>query len=366
MNRSITLYCSELAALVGCNRFVKKTDAWDKVFQRSFHFKETANQTNLDLGKKITQDLMESATITSSSSSSSFSSFISKPEENVEKVKIYTENLVKIIQQENLKSLETIEKVRMENSEKLENLDLDKIKTISNENKEKVIQVSNVIQEEKERILSVVEEKFTELKPETRKELVNNFFTNQATITIETEKNETEKKEKERLIQEGAVSHVKTRYGVEKESTGLDKFGEVFSSSHIQTNIKPKVMKINKNFLLYGVVDAMMDDDIVIEHKARTKRLFYDDFHTEIYTYEYIQVQSYLFLYNKEQAYLVETHQDDLNYRTIFYDFDFLNTQAFSKLVFKDNVTVDTIREYYFEKDSKAKLKKLSNLFVSC
>lgn len=339
--KSITLYCSELAALVGLNRFVKKTEAWDKVFQRSFKFENTRRQINLDIGKHITNDLMVNSTNTISSTSSSTLSMIS-PIEDEKRIKEYTDKLTSTVQLTVSNAMAT---------------------TLNSEN--------DIVSDTTEKVKNVLETQFTELGSETRKALQEHVQTIVSKTTLQDKPVE----EKTSIIlseivsdlesvKDGACSSVKTSYGTKKEAEGLDKFAEIFSSSHIQTTIKPKVMKINNNFLLYGVLDGMMDDDIVIEHKARTKRLFYADFHTEIYNYEYIQIQSYLFLYNKEQAYLVETLGNDVNYKTVFYDKDFLDSQVFSKLQFKKDIEQKEIEDYYYEKDPKEKQKKLSRLFI--
>jgi len=349
--KSITLYCSELAALVGLNRFVKKTEAWDKVFQRSFKFENTRRQVNLDLGKHITNDLLgkEPTELISGLISSSSSSQVSDVIQGQETmVKEYTDKLINTVQLTVTKALEPTT--------------TDLMITDSMTNLERTENVTNEIKK-------VLDTDFTELSSETKQVL-------QEKVKDLVSKREKEKDNKEKEIvilselvsdlesvKDGACSTVRTSYGTKKESEGLEAFAEIFSSSHIQTTIKPKVMKINKNFLLYGVIDGMMDDDIVIEHKARTKRLFYADFHTEIYNYEYIQVQSYLFLYKKEQAYLVETLGNEVNYKTVFYDQDFLDSQVFSKLQFKKDINQADIEDYYYEKDSKEKLKKLSQLF---
>lgn len=135
---------------------------------------------------------------------------------------------------------------------------------------------------------------------------------------------------------EDIVSKARTMHGHETEKTGIDLFFKNSSLGYglgfVETSCKPKIKYINPMFQLYGVIDGMMNGDTVIEHKARARRLFYQNPSTQIYKYEYIQVQLYMFLYEKQQAYLVETFEDKVNSRIVDYNREWLEENIFSKL----------------------------------
>lgn len=133
------------------------------------------------------------------------------------------------------------------------------------------------------------------------------------------------------------VTKARTMHGHETEKKGIDLFfketslsGETSKSGDV--SCKPKIKYINPMFQLYGVIDGMTSDNVIIEHKARARRLFYQNPSIQIYKYEYIQVQLYMFLYEKEKAYLVETFEDSLNSRLVEYDSEWLEKNIFSKL----------------------------------
>jgi hypothetical protein len=285
---SITLYCSELAALLGCNRFVKQVDAWDKVFQRSFKFEETEFQKDSKVGSLIGKAVLEKIKDDGGEDSASI-------EKRKEYVKEQASKIVKAVQNEN----------ESEAKEVLEMFPEIDSKTIA-----------------------------SSLVPE--------------------------------VLVESAVSYAKTSYGIETEALGLDKFAEIFTGSAVDTTPRSRVRQLNKTFKLYGKIDGMMDEEYIIEHKSRTQRLFYKDFKTTLYNYEYIQVQSYMHIFNKDKAYLVETlnRGKEINYRVVDYDADFFEKDVLSKLIFKDTTTMETIQDYYLEKNIESKKAKLKELFL--
>ncbi len=137
-------------------------------------------------------------------------------------------------------------------------------------------------------------------------------------------------KEDKEELQKTFTSLTNKNFGVKKESSVIDKYSNILNKKiNTKSNLyKKNIIKYNTiNWVLVGKIDGMVEDNIIIEIKNRIHRLFYS-----LKEYEKVQIMSYLYLINLNEAHLVESYKDDINSIIINYDDDYWINEVLTPL----------------------------------
>jgi len=127
---------------------------------------------------------------------------------------------------------------------------------------------------------------------------------------IKTVKEQNLPKEIQDKIENSIKSSFRTNYGTKKESSALDHYVEMYDAN-VMTNIglQNKIIYQDKNFgiSIVGKLDAIKREDkpVILEIKNRSYQLF-----KEVRTYEFIQCQVYMDLYDIHECELVQFLND--------------------------------------------------------
>lgn len=101
--------------------------------------------------------------------------------------------------------------------------------------------------------------------------------------------------------------------GIKSESSDIKKYKKKFNTKSRKDNTLYKKF-INDNIYIVGLIDSK-DDEHVIEHKRRMKRIF-----QWIPLYEKIQIHVYMWLLGLKKTKLVQTYKDEIKETIIEYD----------------------------------------------
>ena len=76
-------------------------------------------------------------------------------------------------------------------------------------------------------------------------------------------------------------------------------------------SMKKKLFELNNTWYLSGIADGLVEDNSLIEIKYRTKK-----FNDTIPIYDYIQIQSYMHLYDYKSCYYVQSFNNEIKSET--------------------------------------------------
>lgn len=115
-------------------------------------------------------------------------------------------------------------------------------------------------------------------------------------------------------------------WGIKRESIAIDLYEKKYGTKII-TNIESVNKKIFDDVILTGKVDGITQDDEIIEVKNRIKRYF-----NPIPMYEFIQIQCYMYLFEKQTTILIECLDLDIKAHRICYDELFFESFILNKI----------------------------------
>lgn len=131
------------------------------------------------------------------------------------------------------------------------------------------------------------------------------------------ELNDEQKKEVEKLIK----THTNKIHGIFNESNVLLEYSKKFEKK-INSDSKYLSKKYcdyqGNKWYLGGKIDAISEDDIIIEVKNRVNKLFY-----ELKLYEKPQIYTYMTILNLQKSHLVEYRNDEMNVIEESFDKDY-------------------------------------------
>ena len=121
--------------------------------------------------------------------------------------------------------------------------------------------------------------------------------------------NKTLTKDEKETLKTAMDGYTSKKFGTIREVNALDIYRKIYKNEKIITGIDSKSKKVFRDgdieLWLISKVDAMNDERVVIEIKNRMYKLF-----NEVREYEWLQVQTYLDVYDLDRALLVEYLND--------------------------------------------------------
>ena len=141
-------------------------------------------------------------------------------------------------------------------------------------------------------------------------------------------------KEDLNLLKKSIMSKTNTNFGTKYEGNSIDiyqaKTGKNVNS--FTKFISKKIITHNDiNWYIGGKIDGITDDNILIEVKNRTSRLFYN-----LRDYEKTQIMAYLNILDLESAHLVESlknNSQEMNIIEVDYDNEYWDTEIINKVI---------------------------------
>jgi len=125
-----------------------------------------------------------------------------------------------------------------------------------------------------------------------------------------------------------------TNFGTRHENSGISRYIEEHGDTvkKVETFFKKQVLKNKYEWYIGGKIDGINQDNVIIEVKNRMNRLFYT-----LRGYEKVQVFSYLYILELENARLVECYKKkdncDINVIDIEFDQDYWDNEIMSKVI---------------------------------
>jgi hypothetical protein len=121
--------------------------------------------------------------------------------------------------------------------------------------------------------------------------------------------NKTLTKDEKETLKTAMDGYTSKKFGTIREVNALDIYRKIYKNEKIITGIDSKSKKVFRDgdveLWLISKIDAMNDERVVIEIKNRMYKLF-----NEVREYEWLQVQTYLDVYDLDKALLVEYLND--------------------------------------------------------
>ncbi len=154
------------------------------------------------------------------------------------------------------------------------------------------------------------------------------------------------------LVKAEITKSVNTNYGTHRENDGIVQYEQQEGVTVLRENRACwKLKEVTPKISLIGRVDGLIDDDCVLEVKNRTRKRNLSD---SISPLENVQVQSYLFLFDRPRAVLLQCFREAGNntLKAIQVEKD----EVFWNTVVKRMQACADILEEVFEDEVKAKL----------
>jgi hypothetical protein len=178
-------------------------------------------------------------------------------------------------------------------------------------------------------------------------------------------------KEEKETLKTAMDGYTSKKFGTIREGNALDTYKKAHAMEKVITGLDSKSKRLfdegGVELWVISKVDAMNDDGVIIEIKNRMYKLF-----NEVREYEWLQVQTYLDVYDLERAVLVEYLNDgggdeDMKINKIERDRKFWNEVVLVELrkyfgvLLKIIMNVDLMKEYMSlsENEQNEFIKKL-------
>jgi len=178
-------------------------------------------------------------------------------------------------------------------------------------------------------------------------------------------------KDEKETLKTAMDGYTSKKFGTIREGNALDTYKKAHAGEKVITGLDSKSKRLfdegGVEMWVISKVDAMNDDGVVIEIKNRMYKLF-----NEVREYEWLQVQTYLDVYDLERAVLVEYLNDgggdeDMKVNKIERDRKFWNEVVLVELrkyfgvLLKIIMNVDLMKEYMSlsENEQNEFIKKL-------
>lgn len=136
------------------------------------------------------------------------------------------------------------------------------------------------------------------------------------------------------LIRKSIISKTNTNFGTKYEGNSIDFYTKNTGNRvNIVTNFFKKELFESNNikWMIGGKIDGITDNDILVEVKNRTRKLFYN-----LRDYEKTQVMTYLNILDLPKAHLVESlknNKNEINIIELEYSEKYWQNQVFNKIV---------------------------------
>lgn len=180
------------------------------------------------------------------------------------------------------------------------------------EDYEKILELNKNVKYEKKLKDNEMIEKYCnrEIKNEIKKSLfsndVQNINANKKNVMSKVDKLDCDDKTKKE-IKKSIQNHMNTQYGIKNEDKAIKDY-EKQQSIHILRTNEYKKRRITNGLFIGGRIDGYTENGNIVEIKNRMNRLF-----LKLVPYEKVQLQSYLYIFEKKSGYLVEKYKDQLN-----------------------------------------------------
>lgn len=143
---------------------------------------------------------------------------------------------------------------------------------------------------------------------------VDNINQNKKKLIKKIDENKDYDENTKKSIKESINNMMNTQYGINNEKKAIHNFKKNNNIEIFHTNEYRK-RKINNQLFIGGKIDGYTENGSIVEVKNRMNRLF-----NHIVGYEKVQLQCYLYIFQKDKGYLVEKYKDTMN--VIEEDFD--------------------------------------------